>query len=206
MRFAGFIFLCLLSAYVVVYAVVAYGFLPLGLLVYPEMRKVFEAHRIGIYAHIFCSAFALALGPVQFWTRFRNHYPSAHRWVGRIYLSVGVLVGGAAGLFMAFHAFGGIVPRLGFACLAIAWLYTGTQAFLAIRAGKVAEHRRWMVRNFGMTMAAVTLRIYLPLARAGGIDFADAYPFVAWLCWVPNLFIAELLFNRTRNATIQQST
>jgi mannose-6-phosphate isomerase-like protein (cupin superfamily) len=63
---------------------------------------------------------------------------------------------------MAAHAFGGPIARLGFAGLALAWLVTGTCAYRAIRAGNVALHRRWMVRNFALTFAAVTLRLWLP--------------------------------------------
>jgi hypothetical protein len=39
----------------------------------------------------------------------------------------------------------------------------------------------------------VTLRLYLPLSGAIGIPFDDAYPAIAWLCWVPNLVVAEWL-------------
>jgi hypothetical protein len=54
-----------------------------------------------------------------------------------------------------------------------------------------------MVRNFALTFAAVTLRFYLPGSVAAGIAFELAYPVIAWLCWLPNIVIAELLFNRT---------
>ena len=116
--------------------------------------------------------------------------------MGRLYLGVGVLLGGSAGLYMACHAFGGLVARLGFAGLAVAWLYSGLRAYLAIRSRDVATHRRWMVRNFALTFAAVMLRLYLPASMAAGIDFDIAYPVIAWLCWVPTLLAAELLFNR----------
>jgi uncharacterized membrane protein len=205
MRRASFVLLCILSAGVVAYAVVAYGFRPLGSLVHPDMRSVFEAHRIGIYSHIFGSALALAVGPLQFWTRLRNTRRTLHRWLGRTYLGVGVLVGGTAGLYMAFHAWGGLIARLGFACLAIAWLYTGTRAWLAIRAGDAASHRALMVRNFSLTFAAVTLRLYLPAAGVAGIGFDVAYPAIAWLCWVPNLAAAELSFNKTNAAPVERT-
>jgi uncharacterized membrane protein (DUF2068 family) len=117
-----------------------------------------------------------------------------------VYLGVGVLVGGVAGLFMSFHAFGGLLSRLGFGLLAIAWLATGILAYRAIRARDVAAHRRWMIRNFSLTFAAVTLRIYLPSSIISGIDFEVAYPVIAWLCWVPNLLLAEFLFNKTHKA------
>lgn len=56
-----------------------------------------------------------------------------------------------------------------------------------------------MVRNFALTLAAVTLRIYLPASMIAGIEFEVAYPYIAWLCWVPNLVAAELLFNKAHS-------
>ena len=196
MRRTGFALLVLLSLGVAGYAVAVYGFLPLGSLVHPDMRATFEAHRLGILTHIFASVLALGLGPFQFSTRLRTSRPALHRWLGRVYLGIGVLVGGVAGLAMAAHAFGGPIARLGFAGLALAWLVSGICAYRAIRAGNVALHRRWMVRNFALTFAAVTLRLWLPASIASGVAFEVAYPVVAWLCWVPSLVLAEWLFNR----------
>jgi len=200
MRLSGYVALCVLSFGVAAYAFVAYTFAPLGSVVHPDMRAAFESNRFAIHAHIFGSLVALALGPLQFSSRLRTRRISLHRWLGRVYLAVGVLIGGVAGLYMAVHAYGGLVAKLGFACLAVAWLYSGVSAYLAIRAGRIAEHRAWMVRNFALTFAAVTLRIYLPSTMVAGVPFEAAYPYIAWLCWVPNLVAAELLFNRTAQA------
>ena len=199
MRPASFVVLNVFTLGVVSYAVVVYGFLPLGVAVHPVMRATFETQRLGIYAHVFASVFALALGPFQFSARLRAKHRALHRWAGRLYLGVGVLVGGLAGLFMASHAFGGLLSRLGFTGLALGWLYTGSRAYLAIRSRDVVSHRRWMIRNFALTFAAVTLRLWLPASMASGIAFELAYPVIAWLCWVPNLVVAELLFNRPYN-------
>jgi len=175
-----------------------YGFRPLGENLLPEMQRNFQAHAAGIYTHVFAAVFALALGPLQFSQRLRRTLPQLHRWLGRLYLGVGVLVGGLAGLYMAVLAWGGPVAKLGFASLALAWLYTGWRAYRAIRAGRVAQHRAWMVRNFSLTLAAVSLRIYLPLSMVAGIDFGTAYPVIAWMCWIPNLLLAEAVWNRGR--------
>jgi uncharacterized membrane protein len=203
MRLASLIALSVLSLAIASYAVFVYGFLPLGALVHPAMRATFEANAATVYAHIFASVFALVLGPLQFWPRLRTARPVLHRLCGRLYLGIGVLVGGLAGLFMAFHAFGGIAARLGFACLALAWLYTGFRAYRAIRARELSAHRRWMVRNFALTFAAVTLRLWLPASIAVSIPGELAYQVIAWLCWVPNLLVAELLLNQTPNPSIE---
>lgn len=175
------------------YALIAYGFLPLGSLVHPEMRASFLAHQAGIYSHVFASIAAMALGPFQFWSWLRRRHPRLHRVCGRVYLGVGVGIGGVAGLYVARFAFGGIVSQLGFSLLAACWLYTGARAFAAIRRGAVAEHRAWMVRNFALTLAAVTIRLYLPVGSVLGVPFEITYPAVTWLCWVPNLVVAEWL-------------
>ena len=205
MRTAGFIALIALSLGVAGYALVAYGFYPPGALVHPGMRPTFESLRLGLYAHIFASAVALALGPFQFSAKLRARHLALHRLMGRLYLGAGVLIGGLAGLFMATHAFGGAVTRVGFGTLALIWLFTGFQAYRAIRGGDTVSHRRWMVRNFSLTFAAVTLRLWLPALVMSGLSFENAYRVVAWLSWVLNLVLAELVFNQSRQTTWQRA-
>lgn len=91
---------------------------------------------------------------------------------------------------MATFAYAGPIARFGFAALAVLWLTTGFMAYRTIRAGHVAAHRRWMMRNFALTFAAVTLRLEMPLLT---ILFGDetGYQIVAWSCWIPNLIVAE---------------
>lgn len=185
-----------LSFGVAAYAVVMYSAVPLGKFLHPDMRAAFEAHRIGILSHVFGAAFALLLGPLQFSARLRTRWPRLHRWTGRVYLVAGVIVGGLAGLYMAMFAFGGVPARLGFGILAILWLHSGARAWQSIRAGDLPAHRRWMVRNFALAFAAVTLRLWLPLSQVIGVPFEIAYPVIAWLCWVPNVWVAERLLDR----------
>ena len=73
-------------------------------------------------------------------------------------------------------------------------------AVVRIRQGDRAAHRRWMIRSFALTLAAVTLRLYLPASLAAGLPFETAYPAIAWLCWVPNLIVAEVVVLRRRGA------
>lgn len=184
-----------LSAAVSLYAAVAYGLFG-GPPLHPEMKASFEAHAWAIRTHIFAALLALALGPWQFVPALRARLPHLHRWMGRAYLGIGVGLGGISGFYMALHAFGGPAARAGFALLAIAWLFTGWRAYRAIRAGRVAAHRDWMIANFSLTFAAVTLRLYLPAAVVAGVPFEAAYPVIAWLCWVPNLALAAAWVGR----------
>ena len=199
MKLFGTIWFYVLALGVAGYAVFTYGFMPLGSLVHPDMKLNFIVHRAGIYTHVFASLVALSLSPFQFSSRLRSRRPRLHRVIGRMYLGVGVLVGGLSGLYMSAFAFGGPVAKLGFACLALGWLFTGLRAFQTIRRGAVQEHRKWVVRNVSLTLAAVTLRVYLPSSMIAGIPFEVAYPVIAWLCWVPNLLLAEWALAGTHN-------
>lgn len=157
------------------------------------------------YAHIVGGGIALLLGPLQFWRGLRARHPRVHRWTGRIYLA-GVAVGGVAGLVLAPFSQAGWVGFFGFGALAVLWLVTGWRAYRAIRSGDVASHQAWMIRNFALTFAAVTLRIWLPLMITAPLltgapfefdaAFANAYAAVPFLCWLPNLIVAEWLIRR----------
>jgi len=178
------------------YSFVAYSLLPAGVLLSSAMAEKFARHPIGIYTHVFGSAVALLIGPLQFVKRIRDSRPAMHRWTGRIYLGVGVALGGVSALDMSAVAYAGPISMAGFACLALAWLFTGSRAYVAIRSNQIEAHQRWMIRNFALTFAAVMLRIYLPLSGILGIEFESAYRAVSWLCWVPNLVVAELIISQ----------
>lgn len=180
----------LLAIGIAAYAVLGmFGVMPLAPFVatsaYP---RLFVLHMAG-------GAVAMLLGPWQFRPGWRGARSATHRWVGRLYLGA-VLVSGLSGLWLAPAAQTGTVAALGFGGLAIAWLVTGGMAYVTVRDRRFQEHRRWMVRNFALTMAAATLRLWLPGSIMAGIPYEPAYATVAWLCWVPNLAAAEWWLRR----------
>jgi len=160
----------------------------------PPFGKRFAEYITPLLFHAGGGIIALSLGPWGFWGRFRNKYLRLHRWMGRIYL-LAVLIGSVAGFYMATTAFGGIVTRTGFGMLAALWFVTGAMAYQRIRQGEVRIHQAWMIRNYALTFSAVMLRIWLPLFLTLGYGFPQAYTTVAWLSWVPNLLVAELIIS-----------
>jgi uncharacterized membrane protein len=150
-----------------------------------------------LYIHIIASVVALVIGPFNLSKKFREKNLRRHRMLGKMYL-LGVLLGGVSGLYLAVLASGGLVAKLGFGTLAILWLVTAYLALWNIKNKRVVNHQRWMIRNYALTFAAVTLRLYiiLVLASVGGQYFEVAYPIIAWVCWLPNLIVAELLIRR----------
>jgi len=155
---------------------------------------------IALSAHLAGGLTALAVGPWQLNGRLRNRALGPHRWMGRVYV-IAVLVGGLGALGLASLSEAGFVTHVGFGLLAVLWLTATFQAYLRIRAGDRVGHREWMIRSFALTLAAVTLRVYIPLSQFLGIPFADAYQAIAWVCWVPNLVVAEWIVLRRRGDT-----
>ena len=142
-------------------------------------------------------------GWTQFSRRLRNRYLNRHRFVGKIYV-ISVLFSSCAALFIAFFASGGIISVLGFGSLALLWLITIIKAYTTIRKKDITAHQNWMIRNYALTFAAVTLRIWLPtlvpLVFHG--EFLPAYRLISWLCWVPNIIVAKLIINRRTRTTV----
>jgi uncharacterized membrane protein len=154
--------------------------------------------QIGVVTfHAAAASVALLVGPFQFLSGLRSRRPDLHRWMGRTYV-LACLFGGVSGAVLAAGARTGLVSTLGFGLLAVAWLATTWRAYDAARQGRIAEHRRWMIRSFALTFAAVTLRLYVPLAIMSPWGYDTAYRVISFACWIPNMIFAEALLARRR--------
>lgn len=163
-----------------------------------------------LVVHVAGGSLALLAGAYQWLSLrlpFRRRHPAAFRsahLVSGVLYAAGVLTGGLAGVLMAPVAMGGVVAAWGFGLLDAAWLVT--TAFAVVAGARLRRpgpgqdlvdlrlrHRRWMIRSYALTAAAITLRLYLPLFTVVlGLDFVASYVVIAWMCWVPNLVAAEL--------------
>lgn len=156
----------------------------------------FGEHYALLLTHITGGSVALLVGPWQFSQRLRRENLSLHRRMGQIYL-LAVAAGSVGGFGSALYSEGGVATHFAFGILAVLWFFTGLMAYRSIRAGRIEEHREWMIRNFSLSLAAVTLRQYLPFALfVMHLPFLSAYVPISWLCWVPNLILAEWMIRR----------
>jgi hypothetical protein len=145
-----------------------------------------------LVAHLAGAAVALFTGVFQHNAWIRTRHPRLHRSMGLCYV-VGVMLGGVGALGLAPYSEGGMVAHVGFGLLGALWIAFTLRAFALARAHRYPVHRKWMIRSYALTLAAVSLRIQLPLAMANGIPYEIAYPVIAWTAWVPNLVVAQYL-------------
>ena len=158
---------------------------------FPAELDNFIHRRLALSLHALGGGIALLAGPTQFLPRFRESNWSRHRLLGWIYCGA-VLLGWRASLWIAPHSQTGRIASAGFLTLGAAWIVTTGLAVRLILQGDSNGHRRWMIRSFALTAAAITLRIYLPLVFVFRWPFSIGYPSIAWLCWVPNVMAAEI--------------
>ena len=176
-------------------ALVSYRYLPkIGPMAPAILQNLFA--RPWLDVHVVGAATALLIGPFQFLPGVRARHRWLHRWMGRTYV-VACLVGGVAGMVMAFGTTAGPVATAGFGGLATLWIIANVQGWRLAMARRFDEHRAWMIRSFALTFAAVTLRLYLPLIPLTDMPFIEGYRAISFLCWVPNLVIAELYIRAT---------
>lgn len=196
----GWAFLLLMAVFPVL---ISLGYLTLkpADISFAEQKAIYLAHHAMLILHIVPSMLAILIGPFQFLPQFRKgRLLKLHRWLGRAYL-LSVLLGGIGGLYMAQFGYGGLIAELGFATLALLWLYSGYMAYKRIRNKEIEAHRQWMIRNYALTFAGTMLRVWMPIAIVAlGMEFVTAYRAIAWLCWVPNLLLAEWIIRRSRGS------
>ena len=153
-------------------------------------------YRTGFYLHVFCGSVALIVGPLQFFALIRNNYPLMHRIAGYTY-TICCWIGCVSGFYLSFFTYGSMPAMLGFITLAVMWGFCTSMGFLKIKARDFEQHQHWMMRSFALTFAAVMLRVWIGLlVGALNLDYATVYDVSAWLSWVPNLLVAEIMIRK----------
>jgi hypothetical protein len=153
--------------------------------------------RWSFYTHISTSLVVLFVGVFQFIRPIINQWPKTHRVLGKVYVILVLYFCAPSGLVMAFYANGGIWAKISFVLTSVLWWFFTLIAFLKIRKGSVSSHIAFMIRSYSLTLSAITLRTYvLVLPHLFILHSKEMYVLVAWLSWLPNLIVAEVLIRK----------
>lgn len=167
----------------------------LGFLDYPAI----------VAAHVVLGAVYLAFAPFQFVQRIRARHLGYHRLMGRVLVAVGLVVGATALFIGLIIPFSGWAEQLLIAIFGSLFLFALVNGFVHIRAGRVAQHREWMLRAFAIGLSIATQRlIFIPsLFAAGVVGPSDGrvvtLSLAAWsAALVVHSAMAEVWIHRTR--------
>jgi hypothetical protein len=164
-------------------------------------------YMIAFYTHISSSVFVLAAGLTQFSKTLMFRYPIWHRNIGKAYVFTVLLLSGPSGFIMAFYGSGGATAQWAFLLQALGWWYFTYMAYVTVLKKDLLRHGEYMLRSYAMAFSAITLRLATYLVSSYKFAFelrcADdannmlCYPNFyiteAWLSWVLNLILVEIL-------------
>ena len=146
--------------------------------------------------HIIAGMVSFFIGPIQFISFIRQKWVSFHRLFGTMYL-VCVVLSATTGFAISFHT-----PlkwaAAGTSIQCLLWLLSTVLAYWFIKQKEYYQHRKWMVRSFGILLAAPALRLeIIILERVLGINYQNnfdyCYPLLVWLSFFPFVFFELFL-------------
>lgn len=170
-----------------------------------ERSYLFEStlYRLCFYLHIGAGALCIGVALLLFSRALLRKAPRIHRFSGRVYVGVVLLLGAPTGLYMAFFAKGGAGERMLFLFMAIWWFVSTWNGLQAILRKNVAAHRIWMERSYAMALTAVTFRVYYLVFYLLGMDGLLNYEVSLWISVLGNLLIAEALIARRSRSYVR---
>ena len=162
--------------------------------------------RTSFYVHVFTSIFVLLAGLTQFNKFLQRRYKRIHQFIGYMYVLLVVLVTGPAAFMMGWHANGGLPARTSFTLLAFLWVVSTAFAWWFATRKNFVQHRAFMIRSYALTLSAIALRLYTIGFEYLNLDAKpiEIYITTAWLSWVPNLIIAEIIINYRKKKIVDR--
>jgi hypothetical protein len=142
-------------------------------------------------AHLLFTVIIVLGGLVQLLPVVRRRVPALHRWSGRLYLLAAAVLalGGLHLVWIRGGAAGDVSQHLAITANALIILAAAAMAWRAVRAGRVAEHRRWALRLFVAVAGVWFFRVFLMAwlgvfqAPVGFDPKTFSGPFLTALAW-----------------------
>jgi uncharacterized membrane protein len=108
-----------------------------------------------LVVHVVGSTVAILACVLQVWPWLRRTHPRVHRISGRTYVIAGVYPAGITALVLtAFWPFSPLTSSRDILA-SVLWLAITTYGFVLARQGRTADHRRWMLRSFALTLSVL---------------------------------------------------
>ncbi|MDX2362087.1 MAG: DUF2306 domain-containing protein [Crocinitomicaceae bacterium] len=147
------------------------------------------------YIHVFTSPIIIVAGLLQFSRWIIRKYPRTHKHLGYWYIIVVLFISGPSAFVMSLYANGGYAAQVSFVALSIIWMLVTYIAYRKIKKRDFESHIKWNLRSYALTLSAITLRFYAYLFDVFNVDIGprETYIILAYLGWIPNLLIVEIL-------------
>ncbi len=161
----------------------------------------FARHLALTLIHILPGGLFLVLAPLQFMPSIRQRHLQLHRWIGRVLVVCGLIIGVTALVMSYTMNIGGPNETAATTLFAIVFLYCLIRAYRHIRRKEVARHREWMIRAFGAGLGVATTRpivgMFFAFRRLTPHEF---FGIAFWLGFTITFLAAEAWVDYTRSS------
>jgi len=159
----------------------------------------FARHVLLTLVHILPGGLFLVLTPLQFVPSIRQKHLRVHRWMGRVLVICGLIIGVTALVMSYTMNIGGPNETAATTLYGIVFLICLTKAYLFIRRKEVARHREWMIRAYGVGLGVATTRpivgMFFAFRRMTPHEF---FGIAFWLGFTITFMAAEAWIDYTR--------
>lgn len=155
-----------------------------------------------LMVHIVSSSVALATCALQIWPWLRRRHPRIHRISGRVYIFAGVYPAAITVLVLetawpSINVFSDYITSS-------LWLGTTTYGLVLARKRRIADHRRWMLRSFALTISVLFSQVLQPTIRSLLSVYIDneyammltSSAITVWMSWILPFLAVEWLLER----------
>jgi len=159
----------------------------------------FARHMALTLLHILPGGLFLVLATMQFMPSIGQKHLQFHRWMGRVLIICGLIIGASA-LVMSFKMnIGGPNETAATTLFAIVFLICLIKAYRHIRRKEVERHREWMIRAYGVALGVATTRpivgMFFVFRRLTPHEF---FGIAFWLGFTITFLAAEAWVDYTR--------
>ena len=165
------------------------------------LDQVFADKETLTLTHIIPGLAFVILVPFQLSRSWRNRHLRAHRWIGRIVMILGVIIGISA-LAMSTNPIGGAIEASATIFFDLFFLFALTKAYLHIRRREIALHREWIIRAMAIALGIATVRpimgFFFATSRLTGLRPHQFFGIAFWIGFSLTYLVGELWIRYTR--------
>jgi hypothetical protein len=131
------------------------------------------------------------------------HHIGWHRWSGGLLVALG-LVAGISALALSYTSIGGVNETAATTWFAVLFPIFLGFGFWNIRNLRIAQHREWMIRAFGVALGIATTRpIFRAFFPAGRLSPHEFFGTAFWLGFSLTLLGAEVWIHTSRTYSLR---
>ncbi len=168
------------------------------------LDQVFAGKEALTLAHIIPGLAFVILVPFQLSRSWRNRHLRAHRWMGRIVMALGIVIGISA-LAMSAKPIGGAIEASATIFFDLFFLFALAKAYLHIRRREIALHREWVIRAMAIALGIATVRpvmgAFFATSRFTGLTPHQFFGVAFWIGFSATYLAGELWIRYTRVPT-----